>query len=85
MTNSQSQMRAYLKYLLLFFVVASTVAKRDDEDDYDDEEEESWSTSNAAPPTRMLHVKMPNSKPQKDEGGIHQSNLSDSNPGLCQI
>ena len=75
-------MRAYLKYLLLF-LVASAVAKPADEDDY--EEEESWSTSNAAPPTRMLHVKMPNSKPQKDEGGIHQSNLSDSNPGLCQI
>ena len=62
-----SQMRVYLTYLLLF-VVASTVAKPSDEDEYDYEEEESWSTSNAKPPTRMLHVAMPKSKPQKDEG-----------------
>ena len=60
-------MRVYLKYLFLLFVVAPTVAKPSDEDEYDYEEEESWSTSNAKPPTRMLHVAMPNSKPQKDE------------------
>ena len=61
-------MRTYLKYLFLLYVVASAVAKPADEDDYEYDEEDSWSTSSAKPPTRMLHVKMPNSKPQKDEG-----------------
>ena len=71
-------MRAYLTYLfLVLFAVASTaVAKAADEDAYEyDDDEDSWSTSNAGPPTRMLHVKMPNSKPQKDEVWIHQSIL----------
>ena len=63
-------MRAHLTYLfLVLFAVASTaVAKSGDEDAYEYDDEDSWSTSNAGPPTRMLHVKMPNSKPQKDEG-----------------
>ena len=73
-------MRSHLTYLLLvLFAVASTaVAKHGDEDAYEyEDDDDSWSaTSNAGPPTRMLHVKMPNSKPQKDEGRIHQSNLT---------
>ena len=69
-------MRSHLTYLLLvLFAVASTaVAKHGDEDAYEyEDDEDSWSASNAGPPTRMLHVKMPNSKPQKDEVQIHQS------------
>ena len=72
-------MRASLTYLLLvLFAMASTaVAKHGDEDAYEyDEDEDSWSASNAGPPTRMLHVKMPNSKPQKDEVWVNQSILS---------
>ena len=69
-------MRSHLTYLLLvLFAVASTaVAKHGDDDAYEyEDDEDSWSASNAGPPTRMLHVKMPNSKPQKDEVQIHQS------------
>ena len=66
MTDSKSQMRAYTSYLLLLLIVASVLAKPADEDEYDYDEEDSWS-ADAKPPTRMLHVKMPNSKPQKDE------------------
>ena len=64
---------------LVLFTMASAKPSDEDAYEYDEDDEDSWSASNAGPPTRMLHVKMPNSKPQKDEvWSIHQSNLTSS-------